>query len=51
MFQELLPAPDCRATRIFQLNQTYTHRVIDINGGDRLRRIAYRMCRRIWCGT
>ena len=30
VFQELRPDPDYRKTRLFQLNQTYTHRVVDI---------------------
>jgi AcrR family transcriptional regulator len=30
VFQELRPDPDYRKTRLFQLNQTYTHRIIDI---------------------
>ena len=30
MFQELRPDPDYRKTRLFQLNQTYTHRIIEI---------------------
>ncbi|MBR0756253.1 TetR/AcrR family transcriptional regulator [Bradyrhizobium jicamae] len=30
VFQELRPDPDYRSTRLFQLNQTYTHRVIDV---------------------
>ena len=30
VFQELRPAPDYRSTRIFQLSQAYSHRVIDV---------------------
>lgn len=30
VFQELRPDPDYRATRLFQLNQAYTHRIIDV---------------------
>ncbi len=30
VFQELRPAPDYRKTRLFQLNQAYTHRIVDI---------------------
>ncbi len=30
VFQDLRPAPDYRATRVFQLNQTYTNRVVDV---------------------
>src|ERR1700704_4680948 len=30
VFQELRPDPDYRTTRLFQLNQAYTHRVIDV---------------------
>lgn len=30
VFQELRPAPEYRKTRLFQLNQAYTHRVIDV---------------------
>lgn len=30
VFQELRPAPDYRQTRVFQLNQRYTHRLIDV---------------------
>lgn len=30
VFQELRPDPDYRKTRLFQLNQTYTHRIIDV---------------------
>lgn len=30
VFQELRPDPDYRKTHLFQLNQTYTHRIIDI---------------------
>lgn len=30
VFQELRPAPDYRSTRLFQLNQVYTHRLIDV---------------------
>jgi TetR/AcrR family transcriptional regulator, fatty acid metabolism regulator protein len=30
VFQELRPAPDYRSTRVFQLNQQYTHRLIDV---------------------
>jgi TetR/AcrR family fatty acid metabolism transcriptional regulator len=30
VFQELRPDPEYRNTRLFQLNQTYTHRIIDI---------------------
>ena len=30
VFQELRPDPDYRKTRLFQLNQAYTHRIIDI---------------------
>ncbi len=30
VFQELRPDPEYRKTRLFQLNQTYTHRIIDI---------------------
>lgn len=29
-FQELRPDPDYRGTRLFELNQAYTHRIIDI---------------------
>lgn len=30
VFQELRPDPDYRATRLFQLNQAYTHRIVDV---------------------
>ena len=30
VFQEFRPDPGYRSTRLFQLNQTYTHRVIDV---------------------
>jgi AcrR family transcriptional regulator len=30
VFQELRPDPDYRKTHLFQLNQTYTHRIIDV---------------------
>lgn len=30
VFQELRPAPDYRGTRLFQLNQAYSHRIVDI---------------------
>jgi len=30
MFQELRPDPQYRNTRLFQLNQAYTHRIVDI---------------------
>jgi TetR/AcrR family transcriptional regulator, fatty acid metabolism regulator protein len=30
VFQELRPDPEYRKTRLFQLNQAYTHRIIDI---------------------
>jgi TetR/AcrR family fatty acid metabolism transcriptional regulator len=30
VFQELRPDPDYRKTRLFQLNQAYTHRIVDI---------------------
>jgi TetR/AcrR family transcriptional regulator, fatty acid metabolism regulator protein len=30
VFQELRPDPDYRNTRLFQLNQAYTHRIIDV---------------------
>ncbi len=30
VFQELRPDPEYRNTRLFQLNQTYTHRIVDI---------------------
>jgi TetR/AcrR family transcriptional regulator, fatty acid metabolism regulator protein len=30
VFQELRPDPDYRKTRLFQLNQAYTHRIIDV---------------------
>jgi TetR/AcrR family transcriptional regulator, fatty acid metabolism regulator protein len=30
VFQELRPDPEYRKTRLFQLNQTYTHRIIDV---------------------
>jgi TetR/AcrR family transcriptional regulator, fatty acid metabolism regulator protein len=30
VFQELRPDPAYRKTRLFQLNQTYTHRIIDV---------------------
>ena len=30
VFQELRPDPDYRSTRVFQLNQAYTHRIIDV---------------------
>jgi len=30
VFQELRPDPDYRKTRLFQLNQAYTHRLVDI---------------------
>jgi AcrR family transcriptional regulator len=30
VFQELRPDPSYRKTRLFQLNQTYTHRLIDV---------------------
>ena len=30
VFQELRPDPDYRQTRLFQLNQAYTHRIIDV---------------------
>lgn len=30
VFQELRPDPDYRKTRLFQLNQAYTHRVVEI---------------------
>jgi TetR/AcrR family fatty acid metabolism transcriptional regulator len=30
VFQELRPDPDYRKTRLFQLNQTYTHRVVEV---------------------
>ena len=30
VFQELRPDPDYRKTRLFKLNQTYTHRIIEI---------------------
>ncbi|BCH33328.1 hypothetical protein MesoLjLc_52580 [Mesorhizobium sp. L-8-10] len=30
VFQELRPDPDYRSTRLFQLNQAYTHRIIDV---------------------
>ena len=30
VFQELRPDPDYRKTRLFQLNQTYTHRIVEI---------------------
>ena len=30
VFMELRPDPDYRKTRLFQLNQAYTHRIIDI---------------------
>lgn len=30
VFQELRPDPEYRSTRLFQLNQAYTHRIIDV---------------------
>jgi TetR/AcrR family transcriptional regulator, fatty acid metabolism regulator protein len=30
VFQELRPDPNYRKTRLFQLNQAYTHRIIDV---------------------
>jgi AcrR family transcriptional regulator len=30
VFQELRPDPDYRKTRLFQLNQAYTHRIVDV---------------------
>lgn len=30
VFQELRPDPDYRKTRLYQLNQAYTHRIIDV---------------------
>ena len=30
VFQELRPDPDYRKTRLFQLNQAYTHRIVEI---------------------
>jgi TetR/AcrR family fatty acid metabolism transcriptional regulator len=30
VFQELRPDPEYRNTRLFQLNQAYTHRIVDI---------------------
>lgn len=30
MFQEIRPSPDYRASRLFKLNQAYTHRLIDV---------------------
>lgn len=33
VFQEFRPDPDYRSTRLFQLNQTYTHRMIEVVRG------------------
>jgi hypothetical protein len=30
VFEELRPDPDYRKTRLFQLNQVYTHRIVDV---------------------
>jgi AcrR family transcriptional regulator len=30
VFQEFRPDPEYRATRLFQLNQSYTHRIVDV---------------------
>jgi hypothetical protein len=30
VFQELRPDPDYRKTRLYQLNQAYTHRIVDV---------------------
>ena len=43
VFQELRPDPDYRKTHLFQLNQTYTHRIIDVvRAADRQRRVPRR---------